>query len=159
MAVRKSIIPSGGQDEPTPAGDWLDLDRLAAVEVTSEDPGHPVENALIPGRGPGWVAAGPGSQTIRLRFDAPQRVRRMWLHFTEPTRARTQEFVLRWATADGQPTREVVRQQWTFAPGGSTHETEDYRVDLWEVMVLELTISPDIAGGDARASLAELRLA
>ena len=159
MDMRKSIIPSGGQDEPTPAGDWLDLDRLAAVEVTSEDPGHPVENALIPGRGPGWAAAGPGSQTIRLRFAAPQRIRRAWLHFTEPTRARTQEFVLRWATADGQPTREVVRQQWIFAPGGSTHETEDYRVDLWGVTVLELTISPDISGGTARASLAELRLA
>jgi hypothetical protein len=60
--------------------------------------------------------------------------------------------------ADDQPTREIVRQQWTFSPGGSTHETEDYRVDLW-VTVLELTISPHISGGEARASLAELRIA
>lgn len=157
--MQKSIIPSGGQDTPTPAGDWLNLDRVAAVEVTSEDPGHPVEDALIPGRGPGWAAASPGSQTVRLRFGEPQRVRRIWLHFAEPAVARTQEFVLRWATAGGQPPREVVRQQWTFAPGGATHETEDYRVDLWGVTVLELTISPDISGGDARASLAELRLA
>jgi hypothetical protein len=157
--VQKSIIPLRGQGEPTPTGEWLDLDLLAAVEVTSEDPEHPVETALIPGRGPGWDAAGPGSQTVRLRFGTPQRVRRIWLRFVETARARTQEFVLRWATADGQPTREVVQQQWTFAPGGASHETEDYRVDLWGVTVLELTISPDISGGDARASLAELRLA
>ena len=89
----------------------------------------------------------------------PQRVRRIWLHFAETAAGRTQEFVLRWGTADGQPTREVVRQQWTFSPDGSTHETEDYRVDLWGVTVLELTISPDISGGEARASLAEMRIA
>ena len=55
--------------------------------------------------------------------------------------------------------REVVRQQWVFHPKGSTHETEDYRVDLSGVMILELAIVPDIAGGDAAASLAEMRLA
>jgi hypothetical protein len=157
--MRKSIIPSGGQDQPTPADEWVDLNRAAQVEVTSEDPDHPIESALIPGRGDGWRAAGPGSQMIRLRFDEPRRVRRVWLHFAEPAAARAQEFVLRWATADGQPAREVVRQQWTFSPGGSTHETEDYRVDLWDVAALELTITPDISGGDARASLAELRVA
>jgi hypothetical protein len=136
----------------------VDLDRAAQAEVTSEDPDHPVESALIPGRGAGWRAAGPGPQTVRLRFGEPRRVRRVWLHFAEPAAARTQEFVLRWE-ADGRPAREVVRQQWTFSPGGSTREIEDYRVDLWGVTVLELTISPDISGGDARASLAELRVA
>ena len=28
------------------------------------------------------------------------------------------------------PFREIVRQQWNFSPTGSTHEMEDYRVDL-----------------------------
>ena len=51
--MRKSMITPGGQDATTPADDWLDLDRLARVEVTSEDPGHPIEAALIPDRGPG----------------------------------------------------------------------------------------------------------
>jgi hypothetical protein len=157
--MRKSLIAPGGQDSATPADEWLDLDQLARVEVTSEDPGHPIESALISDRGPGWLAAGPGSQIVRLRFDKPQRVRRIWLHFAEPITGRTQEFVLRWGMADDQPTREIVRQQWTFSPGGSTHETEDYRVDLWWVTVLELTISPHISGGEARASLAELRIA
>ena len=157
--MRKTIITPGGQDATTPADEWLDLDRLARVEVTSEDPGHPIEAALIPDRGPGWRAAGPGSQVIRLRFDEPQRVRRVWLHFAESAAARTQEFVLRWGTGDGRPAQEVVRQQWTFSPGGSTHETEDYRLDLWAVAVLELVISPDISGGNARASLSEMRVA
>jgi hypothetical protein len=157
--MRKSIITPGGQDQPAPADEWLDLDRLARVEITSEDPGHPIEAALIPDRGMGWRAAGPGAQTVRLWFDEPRRVRRFWLHFAEPATGRTQELVLRWATGDGQPPREVVRQQWTFSPGGSTHETEDYRVDLWGVTMLELTITPDVSGGDTRASLAEMRVA
>jgi hypothetical protein len=137
----------------------MDLERVASVEITSEDRDHPVEAALIPGRGPGWRAAGPGAQTVRLRFDPPARVRRVRLHFAEPAAARTQEFALRWAAADGRPAREVVRQQWTFSPGGSTHETEDYRVDLSGVTVLELAITPDVSGGDPRASLAEFRVA
>jgi hypothetical protein len=157
--MRKSIIAPGGQDAVTPADEWLNLDQLARVEVTSEHPGRPIESALIHDRGPGWLAAGPGSQIVRLRFDKPQRVRRIWLHFVELGDERTQEFVLRWGTIEYQPTREIVRQQWTFSPGGSTHETEDYRVDLWGVMVLELTICPHISGGEARASLAEMRIA
>jgi hypothetical protein len=35
-AMRKRLIPPGGQDRPTPAGEWIDLNRLARVEVTSE---------------------------------------------------------------------------------------------------------------------------
>lgn len=157
--MQKSIIALGGQDATTPVDEWLDLDQLARVEVSSEDPGHPIESALIPNRGPGWRASRPGPQIIRLRFDKPQRVRRVWLHFAEHDDGRTQEFTLRWGTAEDQPTREIVRQQWTFSPGGSTHENEDYRVDLWGVTVLELTISPHISGGEALASLAEMRIA
>jgi hypothetical protein len=160
--MRKSIITPGGQDAPTPAEEWLDLEQLARVEVTSEDLRYPIEDAFVPGRGPGWVAGGPGLQIVRLVFDKPHHIRRVWLHFAERAVGRTQEFVLRWGTADGQPTREVVRQQWVFSPNGSTHETEDYRVDLRDVTVLELAIKPDISGRDAealRASLAEMRVA
>lgn len=157
--MRKSIITPGGQDAPTPADSWLDLERLARVEITSEDHRYPIEAAFSPERQPGWRADGPGPQVIRLLFDRPQHVRRVWLHFCEPAAARTQEFVLRWGTGDGQPTREVVRQQWVFHPKGSTHETEDYRVDLHDVTVLELAIIPDVTGGEAQASLAEMRVA
>jgi hypothetical protein len=157
--VRKSIITPGGQDAATPEDVWLDLERLARVEITSEDPRYPIEAAFVRGWKPGWRADGPGLQVVRLRFDEPHVVRRIWLHFAEPAVARTQEFVLRWGTTDGLPAREVVRQQWVFHPKGSTHETEDYRVDLSGVTVLELAISPDITGGDAQASLAEMRVA
>ena len=157
--VRKSFIPPGGQDAAAPEGAWLDVERLARVEVTSEDPRYPIEAAFVPGREPGWVADGPGPQTVRLQFDEPRQIRRIWLRFVERAAARTQEFVLRWGTVEGQPSREVVRQQWVFHPKGSTHETEDYRVDLNDVTVLELTIRPDISGGDAPASLAEMRVA
>jgi hypothetical protein len=157
--MRKSIIAPGGQDASTPEDSWLDLEQLARVEITSEDARYPIEAAFAPDREPGWRAAGPGAQVIRLLFDRPQHVRRIWLHFAEPSTARTQEFVLRWGTGDGQPTREVVRQQWVFHPKGSTHETEDYKVDLHGVTVLELAITPDVAGGEAQASLAEMRIA
>ena len=79
--MRKSIITPGGQDATTPADEWLDLERLARVEITSEDARYPIEAALTPGRQPGWRAGGPGLQVIRLLFDEPRRVRRVWLHF------------------------------------------------------------------------------
>jgi len=157
--MRKKIIPSVQKDIPPPGEDWLDLERLAEVEITSEDAAHPIESALLPGRGTGWRAAGPGKQTIRLLFEHPQRLRRIWLQFVESVIERTQEFVLRWSPDGGQSFREIVRQQWNFSPQGATGETEDHRVNLSGVTVLELSIIPDISGGDARASLSQLRLA
>jgi len=38
-------------------------------------------------------------------------------------------------------------------------ELEDYVVDLDGLTMLELSIIPDISGGETRASLAQLRLA
>ena len=157
--MRKRIIPSVQKDIPPPGEDWLDLERLAQVEITSEDAAHPIESALLPDRGTGWCAAGPGEQTIRLLFEHPQRLRRIWLQFVEPVTERTQEFILRWSPDGGQSFREIVRQQWNFSPQGATCEMEDHRVDLSGVTVLELSIIPDISRGDAHASLAQLGLA
>ena len=52
-----------------------------------------------------------------------------------------------------------MRQQYNFSPLAATREMEDYRVDLDGVTVLELRILPDIRGGSACGSLAELFLA
>jgi len=52
-----------------------------------------------------------------------------------------------------------VRQQYNFSPPATTSECEDYPVDLDGVTTIELSIVPDISGGPARASLAQLRLA
>ena len=157
--MRKRIITPVQQETASLDQDWLNMEGLAEVEITSEDAAHPIESALLPGRASGWRAAGPGKQTIRLLFANPQRLRRIWLNFVEPRTERTQEYVLRWSPDGGQSFREIVRQQWNFSPQGATCETEDYHVDLPMVTVLELSITPDISGLNAVASLAQLRLA
>ena len=124
--MRKRIIPSTAEAGSPPSGcDWLDLEDLVQVEITSEDPAHPIESALLPGATSGWRAAGPGEQTIRLLFAQPQAVHRIWLEFVEPDVERTQEFVLRWSPDSGQTVHEIVRQQWNFSPHGATGQTED----------------------------------
>ncbi|MBI5591316.1 MAG: hypothetical protein HY881_12615 [Deltaproteobacteria bacterium] len=157
--MRKRIINQKPQNASPVDQSWIDLQRLAQVELTSEDSEHPIEAALIPGFGSGWRAAQAGEQTIRLLFDDPQRVRRIQLLFLEDQQVRTQEFVLRWSPDAGQSYREIVRQQYNFSPPGMTREFEDYTVDLVGVTALELRIVPDISGGDARASVAQLRIA
>jgi hypothetical protein len=157
--MRKHIIAAVEQGSALADQDWLNLEDLVEVEVTSEDVAHPIESALLPGRGSGWLAAAPGKQTIRLLFPNPQRLRRIWLTFADSLTERTQEFTLRWSPDGGQSFREIVRQQWNFSPRGATRETEDHQVDLSGVTVLELSIVPDISGGSAYASVAQLRLA
>jgi hypothetical protein len=156
-SMRKRVIAAIPTGLPVDS-DWLDLDHIAVVEITSEDGAHPIESALRLGEERGWRAAGPGAQTIRLLFDNPQQLRRIWLSFEESEIKRTQEFVLRWSPDAGRSFREIVRQQWNFSPPETVSETEDYTVDLSCVTVLELNIVPDTSGGDARASLLRLRL-
>jgi hypothetical protein len=155
--IRKGFI--GVRSEEPVAGDWLDVNKVAQVELTSEDQAHPIEFALLSGSNLGWRAAHGGPQIIRLLFDKPQELRRIFLDFEETEIARTQEFVLRWSPELGKPRREIVRQQWNFSPPGTVHETEDYNVHLSGVTILELEIVPDKSGGEARASLLSLRLA
>ncbi len=157
--MHKRTIPSVQQGAAPPAEEWLDLEQLVQVGITSEDAAHPIEYALLPDQGSGWCAAGPGEQKIRLFFAHPQQLRRIWLHFVEAAAERTQEFALRWSADGGRSFREIVRQQWNFSPQGATSETEDHSVDLSGVTVLELSIIPDISRGEARASLRHLRLA
>lgn len=151
--MRKTIQPA----ESTQTAEWLDLEPIARVELTSEDPDHPIEAALAP-EGGGWRAAAPGEQTIRILFDTPQRIRRILVEFEETTTARTQEFVLRWSSSETGPMHDVVRQRWNFSPGGSTREVEELHPDLDAVAVLELTITPEVSGAGT-ASLARLLLA
>jgi len=157
--MRKRLI-TAVQQAPLPLDqDWLNTEDLAEVELTSEDAKHPIEFALLPGRGPSWRAAAPGKQTIRLLFDHPQLIRQIKLSFAETVVERTQEYVLRWSADSGQTFREIVRQQWNFSPMGATSQEENYHVELAGLTVLELCIIPDISGADAYASLAQLRIA
>lgn len=155
--MRKQVIGSVPDSTPRSDPGWMNLEQLAQVEISSEDPEYPIESALQPGAAQGWRAAQPGVQTIRLRFDHPQHLSRIWLVFVDPDVPRTQEFVLRWSPDGGNSYQEIVRQQWNFSPPQATREVEDYHVDLAGVTVLELQIVPDISGGATRASLEEWR--
>jgi hypothetical protein len=156
--MRKRLIDPTAERLGTLGQGWLDLERAAVVEVTSEDEHYPVESAFGSGDARGWRAAAAGHQTIRLIFDHPQRLKCVALVFEEDEIGRTQEFVLRWSSDGGSTLKEIVRQQWNFSPPESRREVEQYQVDLHNVDVLELVIKPDIAGGVARASLKNLRL-
>ena len=158
--MRKQKIHPGDQGKPTADhAMWLDLEPLAQVDVTSEDTGHPIEAALIKDAGERWRARYPGKQMIRLRFDKPQKLSRIRLVFNEDEFQRTQEFVLRWSPDGGVSYWEIVRQQYNFSPPDNSRELEDYVVELDGLTILELEIIPDISGGGALASLAQLRLA
>jgi hypothetical protein len=156
--MRKRVLDRSKEIAP-PEADWLPLEELAEVEITSENAAHPIEAALVTGGGSGWKADAPGKQTIRLLFADPQPLKRIWLRFEEPDIERTQEYVVRWSADRGESYRDVVRQQWNFSPRGATVETEDHRVELPAVTILELSITPDTSGGAAVASLNQLRLA
>ena len=156
--MRKRLITPTAEHLGTLEQGWLDLERAAVVEVTSEDEHFPVESAFRSETARGWRAAAPGRQTIRLIFDHPQRLKCISLVFEEGEIPRTQEFVLRWSSDGGSTLKEIVRQQWNFSPPESIREVEQYQVDLHNIDVLELVINPDIARGVARASLKNLHL-
>ena len=158
--MRKQIINKETQGvSPAEPQDWLDLERLVQVELTSEDAEHAIESALVSYTGSGWRAQLPGEQTIRLLFDSPQSISRIQLVFQEDELERTQEFVLSWSHGTGEPLREIVRQQYNFSPPGNTRELEDYFVNLEAMTMLELQINPHISTGGVHASLEQLRLA
>jgi len=75
--VRKSIIDrhtvNRGQRFEQ---EWLAIDQLAKVEVTSEDPNFPIESALLLGKGSDWRAAEKVEQLIRIVFNSPRIIRR-----------------------------------------------------------------------------------
>lgn len=157
VTVMRKRIMDGGDHETPPA--WHDLDVLCRAEVSSEDPAHPLEAALVGGAPGGWRASRSGAQVVTLRFDAPLAIRRVVVAVVERDVTRTQELVLCCATERDPAPRELRRQRWNFSPGGSTREVEDWRVEIDGVTALELSIIPDVSGGDARASLERLRIA
>ena len=157
--MRKSLINRIPQNAPHRDQAWMDVDRIASVEVSSEESDYPIESALLLEGKRGWRAAHLGMQTIRLIFDEPQELRRILLVFEDTENSRTQEFVLRWSPDLQHSSREIVRQQWNFSPPDSVRETEDYPVELSQVKILELMIIPDKSDREVRASLLSLRLA
>ena len=157
--MRKRIVgPHQAQLEGQSNKGWLDLEQIATVEVTSEDPSFPIEYAFGSSDGPGWRASQGGEQQIRIIFDLPVPVHRIELRFHEAEYERTQEFILGWSAESRGALTEIVRQQWNFSPTGSTTEIEHCVVDLDAVSVLELAIRPDLHRPEAVATLASWRV-
>ena len=159
--MRKSIV-SPSPVAATPIGDlWRDLERIARVEISSEDEQFPIEQALGKKATTGWRAAETGPQLIRLHFDEPLNIKRLRLHFVDKTAERSQEFAV--FAGSGDKLNEVVRQQWSFSPNGSTEEIEEYTVNLSGITMLELRIDPDRSHDPKQcqnyASLQSLKLA
>src|SRR4029077_14905889 len=105
--MRKRLINPTAERPGTLGQGWLDLERAAVVEVTSEDKDFPVESAFASENSRGWRAASPGDQTIRLIFDQPQRLRCVSLVLEEDEIGRTQEFVLRWSSDGGNSLKKI----------------------------------------------------
>ena len=156
--MRKTLINQPIENTIPSELDYLDLEHLAQVEISSEYQEHPIESAFVEGSESYWRAALPGEQTIRLVFDQPQTIKHIFLLFDEQEQSRTQEFVLLWRMENEDFFREILRQQFHFSPPHSAQETENYTVDLKQLKALELRIIPDISGGGACAKLSRLRL-
>ena len=136
--MQKRIISEAATAGTANHSQWLDVEKLADVEVTSEANGYPIESVFSFGAGPGWRAASPGKQVE-----------------TE----RTQEFTIKWSPGGSTLLKNIVRQQWNFSPNGSTSEREEYEVDLKETSFVELSIDPDRGANQAVAKLTEWRFA
>ncbi len=153
--MRKEI--TGGSRAGVDDAEWVDLEALARVEVSSEAAGSPIEGALMPGGSRPWVAGAPGKASVTLRFDAPREVGKVRLQCIELEHERSQEWALH-ALLTGGGEREVLRQQWNFSPGGSTTEDEVYTLNLPAVAGLRLTIDPDRGRDRYPATLAMWRV-
>jgi len=159
--MRKSIVSPSAVAQ-TPISDlWRDLERIARVEISSEDDRFPIEHALGRKETTGWRAAGTGPQLIRLHLMSRSTSSGCVCILSMGQRSGSQEFAV--FAGAGTELKEIVRQQWAFSPYGSTEEIEDYTVNLSGITTLELRIDPDRShdpkASQAYATLQSLKLA
>lgn len=158
--LRKRLLDRLPTPSSRPSGE-KDIEGLATVAVTSEAPDHPVDNAFDDRRGPGgsrWIAAVPGEQALVIAFDAPQAIREIGLEVEETEVGRTQELHLALSRDGGRTYQEVVRQEYNFAPPGTTFEREQWRVNGEGITHVRLVINPDKSGRPCRATVTTFAL-
>ena len=51
--MRKRLIAANRPASPPAPAEWLRLDEVAEVEISSEDAAYPIEGALVPGQNSG----------------------------------------------------------------------------------------------------------
>ncbi|HEY6374268.1 MAG TPA: hypothetical protein VIX90_01965, partial [Edaphobacter sp.] len=66
--MRKLVITNEAAAKHIEGDEWLDLEKIAGVEMTSEDPAFPIEGALAEDGTTGWRAAATGPQIVRILF-------------------------------------------------------------------------------------------
>jgi hypothetical protein len=158
--LRKQILGPATQ-KPADAARGLDIESLARVLVSSEEHDHPVDFAFDGRGGPGatrWIAAETGEQTLIVAFDQPHAVRAIRLEVEEPDVARTQELQVALSTDGGETYREIVRQEYTFSPPGTTLEQERWSVETAGVTHLRVVIRPDKGSAACRATVTTLAI-
>lgn len=139
----------------------MPLLALAEVRASSEDDGHPILLAFDDGEAPGstcWKAQDPGEQTVTVAFREACRLRQVTMQVEEREVTRTQEVQLAVSTDGGLTYRELLRQEFTFSPGGATWEQENWRVQQDDVTNVRLVIKPDKGRTDVYATLTSLQL-
>ena len=159
--LRKQIIPRLPSESASFDGE-ISIADVATVQLTSEEADHPIDNAFDHNRGPGgsrWIADGPGAQTVILLFDSPQTIRKIGVEIEELAVSRTQELSLSVSADGGRTYRELLRQEFTFSPPGTSFERERWSVSAGAVTHLRLDIKPDKGGRVGRATLTALTLA
>jgi hypothetical protein len=143
-------------DTTTGEIDIATIATVATVQATSETPKHPIDHAFDEHRGSGgtrWIAGELGEQTVILAFDAPQRIKQIFLEVEELEVARTQELQLCLSYDGGRTYRELLRQEFNFSPAGTTFEREKWLVSAEGVTDLRLVIKPDKGDKPCRATL------
>jgi hypothetical protein len=144
---------------PAPRPGEKDIAAIATVFVTSETAEHPIDHAFDHHRGPGgsrWLAAEPGEQVLILVFDTPQAMAKLILEVEELEVSRTQELSVAVSCDGGQTYRELLRQEYTFSPPGTTFEHEEWTIAAAGVTHVQLVIKPDKGQTLCRATLTTL---
>src|SRR5258708_36561729 len=95
--MRKHVIASTDPSHSRKVEEWLNLVEAASVEVSSEDPQHPIESAFKHGETLGWRAAESGAQKISLLFNETKELRRIRLRFSETKVEQTKQITFSWA--------------------------------------------------------------
>ncbi len=159
--LRKQIIRDVPRAEAASKADAKDIASIATVLVTSELPDHPVDHLFDARDGRGgtrWVAAADGEQAVIVAFDTPQAIREVSLEVEELDTSRTQALVLSLSRDGGRTYREVLRQEFTFSPPGTTFERESWTVPAEGVTHVRVVIQPDKGNAPRRATLTSLTI-
>lgn len=141
--------------------DDLDVAAIASVVVTSEEDGHPIDNAFDKAYGPSgtqWIAGAEGEQVVILSLDAPTFIRAIALEIEETAVGRRQKLEIYISRDREELYTKLLTQEYEFSPPGTTFESERWELNAEGVTNVQLRIIPDISGRPCRAKLTRLSL-